>query len=159
MKVELCVGILLVNIACLTSISALAGTSREAGKTQCAVFKDDKLLKKGVCGFEYYNSSNVTQSTDAMGFLVPSYGKIDFVRSATVDENASGDNYVAKSSIIEVNDKPATFQIRDMKTYKVLAVNKVPANLTIKYLNCYKQKKTNLEICYNPDFISSHFHD
>lgn len=158
MKLSLRIGIVLMS-ALGFSLSAQAGTDRASGKTQCYVFKNDKLHKKGVCSFESYNSSNVFQSTDSMDFVVPNYGKIGYVRSATVDDTASGDKYVAKTLVIEVNEKPATFQIRDVKNYKVLAIEKIPENLTSKYIECYKQKQTNLEICYDPKFISSKYHN
>lgn len=159
----------LIGTLSLVSMCVFAGTGDFNNlKTTCYVFNASNLVKKGSCTYSGVSGGNGWGGFFEASFTVKGYKKFSVVNSVFSDEgfdpNGSGELLGKVTEIITLNNVKAQVYYRDRNSLKILSANEAKRreeawiekgnaqgweNMGIpSYITCYKQIKSNLELCF-----------
>ena len=153
---------LAIATACLTAVSTPSYAMYNdfpAETTTCTIFKNNKLLKKPKCRYEYTMGNGFMNGSDYYFHHIfeikniAGYGKFKLESYSQASNQQEDGSYANYSSYNAINGKKANVKsyYRHPKTYKILSdsefeklTNATPATTP---LLCYSQGKNKLEIC------------
>ncbi len=153
---------LAIAVACLTAVSTPSYAMYNdfpAETTTCTIFKNNKLLKKSKCRYEYTMGNGFMNGSDYYFHhifeikTIAGYGKFKLESYNQASNQQEDGSYANYSSYNAINGKKANVKsyYRHPKTYKILSnsefdklTNATPATTP---LLCYSQGKGKLEVC------------